>query len=171
MLIKYFAYGSNMSVARLRQRVPSACVIGVYYLDGHSLRFHKSGQDDSAKCDVFQIDGEGRVYGVLYEIDSVDKNQLDRAEGLGVGYGEKIVHIQNEKGVSVKAVTYYALQIDSALKPYSWYVNHVIIGAREAALPDDYILGIDAVEACDDSDAARDARERAIHQICQKIPE
>lgn len=160
-----------MSVARLRQRVPSACVIGVYYLDGHSLRFHKSGQDDSAKCDVFQIDDEGRVYGVLYEIDSVEKVQLDRAEGLGVGYGEKVVHIQNEKGARVQAITYYALQIDEALKPYSWYVNHVVIGASEAALPDDYILSISSVETCDDSDAARDARERVIHQICQKIPE
>ncbi|BBB25951.1 gamma-glutamylcyclotransferase family protein [Amphritea japonica] len=166
MLIKYFAYGSNMSVARLRQRVPSACVIGVYYLDGHSLRFHKSGQDGSAKCNVCYTGGEGRVYGVLYEIDSVEKIQLDKAEGLGVGYGEKMVQIYNLNGTNVEAITYYALQIDEVLKPYSWYVNHVVIGAREAELPDEYILSITSTESVDDADAARNTREREIHQPC-----
>lgn len=163
MLINYFAYGSNMSVTRLKKRVPGASAMGVYYLDGHDLRFHKTGQDNSAKCDAFYT-GEGRVYGVLFEIDSVEKPELDRAEGLGVGYGEKIVDIQNESGDSVEAITYYALQISDALRPYSWYLNHVVIGAREAGLSSDYLLSIESVKSVDDPDTARDARERMIHQ-------
>lgn len=164
MLINYFAYGSNMSVTRLRKRVPGASVMGIYFLDGHSLRFHKSGQDDSAKCDVFYTGEEDRVYGVLFEIDSVEKPELDRAEGLGVGYGEKIVQLQSERGDCVEAITYYALQIDDALMPYSWYLNHVVIGAREARLSSDYLRNIESVKSVDDPDAARDARERMIHQ-------
>ncbi|TNF88372.1 MAG: gamma-glutamylcyclotransferase, partial [Gammaproteobacteria bacterium] len=39
----YFAYGSNMSPARLQARVPSARPLGVYRLKGHRLSFHKRG--------------------------------------------------------------------------------------------------------------------------------
>lgn len=164
--MKYFAYGSNMSLARLRQRVPSAAVIGVYSLAGHALRFHKSGQDDSAKCDAFCTGADDQIYGVLYDIDLNEKPALDRAEGLGVGYGEKMVQLQNENGDSVEAITYYALQIDDSLKPYRWYVNHVVIGAREASLPLDYLRIIEAAESVDDLDIARDTRERMLHPLC-----
>ena len=41
--MKYFAYGSNMSFARLQARVPSARSLGCYALRQHDLRFHKSG--------------------------------------------------------------------------------------------------------------------------------
>jgi len=39
--LRYFAYGSNMSLARLRRRVPSARRIAVATLPGYRLRFHK----------------------------------------------------------------------------------------------------------------------------------
>lgn len=162
--MKYFAYGSNMSLARLRQRVPSAAVIGVYSLAGHALRFHKSGQDGSAKCDAFYTGADDQLYGVLFDIDLNEKAALDRAEGLGVGYGEKVVQLQNENGDYVEAITYYALQIDDSLKPYRWYVNHVVMGAREARLPLDYLRIIEFVESVDDLDTARDIRERELYQ-------
>ena len=41
----YFAYGSNMSVARLRMRTPSARKVGLFRLASHDLRFHKRGAD------------------------------------------------------------------------------------------------------------------------------
>lgn len=62
--MKYFAYGSNMSLLRLWQRVPSAVRIGVFTLQGHQLRFHKLGKDGSGKCDAYQTNNTldlGRV--------------------------------------------------------------------------------------------------------------
>jgi len=41
--MKYFAYGSNMSLLRLRARVPSAERIGMFTLVEHALRFHTNG--------------------------------------------------------------------------------------------------------------------------------
>ena len=38
--LNYFAYGSNMSLARLRARIPSAEKVGSFMLREHSLRFH-----------------------------------------------------------------------------------------------------------------------------------
>ena len=42
--VKYFAYGSNMSLVRLRERVPSAERLGVFILAEYQLRFHKFHQ-------------------------------------------------------------------------------------------------------------------------------
>jgi hypothetical protein len=50
--MQYFAYGSNMSLRRLRTRVPSAVKLGNATLFGHQLKFHKRSQDGSAKCDA-----------------------------------------------------------------------------------------------------------------------
>jgi hypothetical protein len=49
----YFAYGSNMSTARLRQRMPSCKPLGTAVLSEHKLRFHKRSTDQSGKCNAF----------------------------------------------------------------------------------------------------------------------
>src|SRR6056297_3033351 len=160
----YFAYGSNMSIVRLRERVPGARRVGTGTLQYHDLRFHKRGADGSAKCDAFYTgDANHSVYGSLFVIDPAEKPALDAAEGLGVGYGEKPVSVAVGKQQHIEALTYYALAIDETLNPYSWYVQHVLIGARETACPPPYLAWIESTTAIDDDDAARDARERAIH--------
>lgn len=169
--MKYFAYGSNMSIARLRERTPSAVSLGRHHLREYDLRFHKSGADQSAKCDALHT---GRVsdvvMGVLFEIDPAEKVSLDLAEGLGHGYDEKPVVVTSAVGASVKATTYVATHIDDRLAPYAWYVNHVLVGALEALLPEDYIdRRIRAIAAIEDACRARDARERAIHHGCDLI--
>jgi len=163
--MKYFAYGSNMSIARLRERVLSAVSFGCHVLKKHDLRFHKSSNDGSGKCDIFFTGkDEDTIYGVLFEINSSEKSALDRAEGLGFGYDEKEVTVIATDGSSVKAITYIATNIDDDLKPYSWYVNHVLVGANETPLPEDYVQRkIIDVQSIVDDDKTRDAKERAIH--------
>lgn len=89
--MKYFAYGSNMSLLRLRERVPSAARIGMAALVEYSLRFHKwSRKDKSAKSDAFCTrNSDDRVIGALFEIPHHEKGPLDKAEGLGFGYEQK----------------------------------------------------------------------------------
>ncbi|MCP5130316.1 MAG: gamma-glutamylcyclotransferase [Pseudomonadales bacterium] len=162
--MRYFAYGSNMSIARLRQRVPSARRIGLFQLESHDLRFHKRSTDGSAKCDAFETGNPGDcVLGALFEIDIVERRVLDLAEGLGRGYDAKQVAVVADSGASLEAMTYCATSIDSSLRPYSWYLNHVIVGARESGLPAWYIAGIEATESIEDPDIGRDRKERAIH--------
>lgn len=163
----YFAYGSNMSLSRLRARVPSAAALGCWALKGHDLRFDKSSHDGSAKCDAYCTSDAGDVvFGVLFKMDPGEKPALDKAEGLGYGYDEKEVTLTAQDGALITATTYFATNIDVHMKPYSWYLNHVLVGAREALLPADYIeLRIASVVAVEDSDRDRDARERAIHLL------
>lgn len=146
----YFAYGSNMSTARLTARTPSARVVGRGRLPGHALRWHKRGRDGSGKCDVTVADAglTAVVWGVLYRIDCAEKADLDRIEGLGVGYDEHEVVVSTEAGDMV-ARTYRAKPeaVDPALRPRRWYKAHVLTGAREHGLPAPYIEMIEAVEA------------------------
>lgn len=157
-----FAYGSNMSAARLRARVPSARVIGRGLLHGHRLVWHKISKDGSGKCDVVASDAPGAVvHGVVYRIDQVEKATLDRAEGLGRGYAERQVTVQvgDER---IVATMYYATHTDPSLRPYSWYHAHVLTGAYEHELPSEYIAELEAIETLQDQDPARHAEQMAL---------
>lgn len=163
-LTEYFAYGSNMSTARLRARMPSCRPIGVAILPGHTLRFHKRSRDGSAKCDAFAGGDADRVIGVLFRFDPAERPALDKAEGVGNGYDAATVTVINSQGRRRKVLTYLAApdHIDDRLKPYGWYKDHVLAGCAEHGLPREYVADhIQAVEAVPDPNKARDAKERA----------
>jgi len=160
----YFSYGSNMSARRLRARAPSARKIDTGILEAHQLVFHKHGKDGSAKCDVRHSgDPAHFVIGVLYEIHPDDMPELDRIEGLGSGYETKDVLIRLDDGSPVEAFTYYATRINADLKPFDWYKEHVLAGARENAFPEKYIRAIEKIEFVEDTDVERRSRELSIY--------
>ncbi len=161
--MKYFAYGSNMATKRIGRRVASAQVIETCLLKQHDLRFHKKGKDNSAKCDAFYT-GMSRdfIWGVLYWMDPKHKPALDHAEGRGNGYEVKIVSVTGVNGHFHRALTYYATHIEPSLKPYNWYKNHVMTGALEAGLCENYIDRIRRVESIADPDTERSKMEYGI---------
>lgn len=161
----YFAYGSNMSHARLLARVPSAKRLGTYQLLAHELRFHKEGWDQSAKCDaLFTGNPQHCIYGALYRIDPDEKTSLDKAEGTGKGYEEKTVEIRDEEGCPQEAFTYIATHVDTSLKPFSWYLQHVLIGAREIQVPEWYLQQLEMTPTQRDPDPQREASQLAIYK-------
>ena len=162
--VVYFAYGSNMSTARLRERMPSCEPLGIATLPGHALRFHKRSKDKSGKCNAFATDDGQSVVGVLFSFDPAERATLDRAEGVGNGYEHATVTVINDEGRRRKVLTYLASPdaIDDTLTPYSWYKDFVLSGCAEHGLPADYVAAyVQSVEATTDPETARDARERA----------
>ncbi len=160
----YFAYGSNMSLKRIRGRVPQARFMTTAFLPGYALRFHKIGRDGSGKCDAYKTGHSGdRVYGVVYKIDQAGGHLLDRWEDLGYGYGRKTVVVLSGDLGAIEAETYYAIRTEDSLKPFHWYKEHVMRGAAEWNLPGDYIQRIAATESVDDPVKIRVEREMAIY--------
>ncbi len=158
----YFAYGSNLLSARLRERTPSARVVGVGHLRQHELRWHMLSTDGSGKCDIVQAAGPAvHVQGVVYEIFTTEKPHLDAAETLGVGYAEKEVEIELASG-RLQASVYHALAIDPMATPYDWYKNIVVAGAREHGLAADYILQLERAPMQADPDPRRSVRHAAL---------
>lgn len=163
----YFSYGSNMSIKRLSTRIPSAKLITIAVLPGHELKFHKVGKDGSGKCDIFPTDKpDSGVIGVVFDIHPLEKVELDRKEGLGSGYEEKMVRVITMNGDRLMASSYYATKTESSIKPFRWYLEHVIRGARENGLPKYYIQALQEQESVADPDIKRYEAEMAIyHQL------
>jgi hypothetical protein len=163
--VVYFAYGSNMSTARLRKRMPNCKPLGIATLPDYELRFHKRSTDKSGKCNAFASGNGNSVIGVLFSFDPAERAKLDDAERVGSGYEHAIVTVINDKGRRRKVLTYLATPeyIDNNLRPYGWYKDFVLAGGKEHGLPPEYIAEyIESVEAIEDPNKTRDKRQRAI---------
>lgn len=162
--LKYFAYGSNLHLFRMRRRVPSCRALGLATLTGYKLYFHKRGQDGSGKCNAFYTGRSlDRVMGVVYEMAAAERVYLDLAEGLGKGYDleTRWVTLQNAE----QEIFFYAAQpnyIDDSLKPFSWYKELVIQGSRMHRLPELYINTIMQLQSIPDPDQTRADEHRRI---------
>jgi len=149
--MRYAAYGSNLHPHRLRERAPSARLLGTVRLHGWRLRFHKRGQDGSAKCNI--IAGPGAIYAAIFEVEIHHKQQLDELEGLHVGYEETHVFA----GRFGTCATYLATEshIDDQLLPFSWYRELVLAACEVHGFPKDYVDGIRAIPHQVDDDLSR----------------
>ena len=165
----YFAYGSNLHPHRLQLRVPSSQPVTPAVLPGHQLRFHKRGRDGSGKCNIWRTDNPAdRVIGALYRMLAHEKPLLDSAEGLGRGYQvttfqlRTLATAEQDCPAELPGFCYVAQpdHIDDTLRPFSWYHELVVSGARYHRLPADYIDHIDGIESQPDHDFER----HALHQ-------
>jgi gamma-glutamylcyclotransferase len=150
----YAAYGSNLHPQRLRERIKSATLRGTAFLGRYTLRFHKRGQDDSAKCGISEC-GQG-LHVAIYEMDEADRRVLDGIEGVGKGYEVDEVGVPGFG----QCFTYVAssTHIDHLLQPFDWYREMVLLGCLRHAFPASYCERIAALPVIEDPDPAR--RER-----------
>lgn len=164
MKINYFAFGSNLSSARLLQRIPEAEVHCVAILDRHRLCWRKNDRGQSGKCDIeFTGSKDDIVYGVIYLMTHADKLELDVYETTGFGYDHKPVEVTSTHGDVIDAFTYFALDIDHSQQPFHWYKEHVLRGALEHRFPLPYIEYIRGTPSIDDHDSERHLRELSIY--------
>ena len=150
----YFAYGSNLHPARLFERAPSSELVGVAALDGHALHFHKRADDTSGKCDVV-VEPAATVYGALFRLAEADLGGLDAAES---GYERALVRVRAlPRGETAEAWVYRARpdRVVAALRPFGWYRDLVVAGARFHGLPAAYVAAMEAVPVRDDPDLLR----------------
>lgn len=150
--VNYIAYGSNLHVARIQQRLDAVVIRGVVPLPGWSLKFNKRGRDGSAKCNLMAA-ARATAFGVVYQIPGRQKIILDQIEGLGKGYNEHWLSLP-EFGDAYFYRASVASTIDD-LQPYSWYKGLVVAGAQFHVLPSDYIDAIEAIVAAEDPDRER----------------
>ena len=161
-----FAYGSNMNLNRLSQRVPSAKKVSNAFLPGYKLVCNKvSKKDGSAKANIIKTDNlADLVWGVLFTIDSNEKSQLDKAEGLGMGYHEDNLTFFYDAGNAYTAQVYIAdsKSIDNTLLPYDWYKEFIVTGAIQNKLPEGYISQLQAIACICDPDEERRTKNYSI---------
>ncbi len=141
--IKYFAYGSNMDKNQMERR-------GVFVFDSvkgklpdHTLIFPVFSEGRG--CGVADIiPAEDEVWGVVYTIDRRGMERLDMYENV---YRKKKVDVHTDEGI-IPAVTYIVdepleKKKDEHIAPSDKYLHHIINGAQEHGIEEDYIKRIE----------------------------
>ena len=164
--MKIFAYGSNMNINRLKERVPSAIKVCNSSVEGYKFLFNKkSNVDGSAKGNIHQTnDAADKVWGVVFEIAESDKSGLDKVEGLGKGYNEQQIELLDDKGNAVQAQVYVADAgaINNEVVPFDWYKAFIVSGAEQNNLPADYTKTLKNATAKVDKNVQRSQQQQAI---------
>lgn len=114
--VLYFAYGSNLDEAQMRERCPSAERGPRAVLRGYALTFggfsHRWG---GAVASVIRAQG-AEVHGLLYAIDAEDIAALDRCEGHPFAY-ERVERIVVDEESRRRRVHLY-LQPEEGFEPW-----------------------------------------------------
>ena len=159
----YLAYGSNLHPLRLRERVPSASLLGTVLLSGQRVAFHKISPDGSSKADLIEDGRCALAFGALYSIDHQHLPALDAVEGLGSGYDRHLFPLRF-RGRSLRPFTYRAsaTHIHPDMQPFSWYRDLVMAGAEYLDLPRSYKQGLSGVAVQHDPDPKRHSEHVAL---------
>ena len=164
--IFYFAYGSNLLPQRIEARLGRCPLVTVAEINGRQLRINKTGLDGSAKCNAFRSGNDGHtLQGVIYRLTSPQKYLLDKYEGLGRGY-----HIEwedarcRQSGKKHPVMLYVADRqgIREDIRPFRWYRDYVLDGARYFSLSAETIRALEAHPVIDDDDNHRNHQNRQI---------
>ena len=86
------------------------------------------------------------------------------AEGLGYGYLLHEVEVHTDGGNTEQVAVYLAQDgyINSDLKPFTWYLDICLCGARQHDLPAEYISIMETIPSIPDPDAERAAENQAL---------
>ncbi len=142
----YFAYGSNMSTRRLQHRLPGAVPLGIAEWRERALVFDKLSRDGSGKANLISRAGECS-WGVVFRLQTHHWAVLDSFEP---GYSRCDSMVLQPDGSELDVQTYLAdadhVAGEAAPPPYDWYLEHLLLGAREHGLPLAYIARLEAIE-------------------------
>ncbi|MHA1833758.1 MAG: gamma-glutamylcyclotransferase family protein [Candidatus Baldrarchaeia archaeon] len=143
MLVWYFAYGRNVNIYRLCERIrenPFFICRGI--LPGYRLTFNKFPGPASGYGYANIIpSAEEYVEGALYLLTDTALRNLDRYEGVSEHYVRKMVNVWNiDMQIWVEAETYVATKTDDSLKPYKDYLEEIIEGVKTIGLSSNWII-------------------------------
>lgn len=132
----YFAYGANMSVATMRHRCPGAQAVGPAVLEGFGFFVGREGWGS------VRPSGGDTVHGVLWRLTLRDLAALHAYELLHKGLYDlrRLPVLHDTRRLSAMI---YLLRRRVPGRPRPGYIESIAAAAREWALPERYIRGIE----------------------------
>ena len=151
----YFAYGSNMDWAQMKQRCPLAKFVCRAKLPAHRLAFTlKSARRDCGVADVAP-DQAKAVWSVVYELPDNELKNLDKDESFRPGrpdnqseYTREDHYVWREghpKRPLLVALYRGHPQLDPPL-PSDDYKGVIVDGAKHWSLPAEYIRQLESIQ-------------------------
>ena len=125
-MILYFAYGSNMSAARMKQRLGWEAPRRAATLKDFQLVFDQAGFNDPSWSPAnIRSDQGGLVEGIVYEVKEKDLKILDGYEKYYQRLEVKVMAAQEKK---LDAVTYLSKKNRWEKPPTQEYLNFLLEG-------------------------------------------
>lgn len=142
----YFAYGSNMQRATfIERRGMQPLAARRAYLDDHRLCFDLPIGSGERGVANLRIEPGVRTWGVAYLLTHDACAFLDRTEGLDRGFYRRLsIVVAADDGERLPAFAYQGERRDPRRKPSARYLGILLAGARELALPADYVAWLEA---------------------------
>ena len=136
----YIAYGSNMNLAQMATRCPTAAVVGASELQGYRLLFR--GGHANAVATVEPYEG-GSVPVVVWTIAEADEAALDRYEGFPFLYRKETVKIKLNG--RIRNVMVYIMNVKDDCghrplgQPSAYYYTTILEGYKSAGFDVDIL--------------------------------
>jgi cation transport regulator ChaC len=146
--VLYFAYGSNMDSAQMRQSCPGAqLAYASARLDGYEFDFRRRSLRWQAGVADIVKQAHASVFGCLWRLPDDEIPALDKREGVNANppaYRRLTVTVTAEAKPHT-ALTYAVVnKSPSPIAPSSDYARLVIQSAHTHALPPDYLASLQA---------------------------
>lgn len=128
----YLAYGSNLNIAQMRHRCPTARVVGTAEIEGYKLLFKGSGT--GAYLTIEKAQGKS-VPVAVWEVGRHDELSLDRYEGYPHFYYKtdmtvECIEIGTQRERKVDAFVYIMHEDRRLGIPSRYYVETCLEGYR-----------------------------------------
>ena len=144
--MNYFAYGSNMSTAYIRDYCPSATFVMRARLPNFHIEFRRYSADlQGGISSIIEAPGE-MIHGVLYDIEEAEILALDILEDVPDNiYRRDSYLVFGEDGNWHQGDLYRVCEPAGPYTPSRTYVDFMLAGAREHNLDPTYIQGLQAI--------------------------
>jgi gamma-glutamylcyclotransferase (GGCT)/AIG2-like uncharacterized protein YtfP len=139
------AYGSNLNLAQMANRCPTARVIGQSALTGRRLLFRGAHANAVATVEPF---AGSKVPVLVWEITPHDEAALDRSEGFPFLYRKERMKV-TLNGKTITAMVYVMNDGRPLGQPSCYYYSSILEGYKAAGFDADVLrkATIDSVEA------------------------
>ena len=130
-MIKYFGYGSNMDLQRIKARGVNIYNLERGTLENWRIVFNLIDEDivGSGFANIEPHD-KSNVEGVIYLIDEVSVISLDKFEDYPIDYSKEILKVKDENNQYVECLAYVGQlgRLRPELRPTRSYLQHILNG-------------------------------------------
>jgi gamma-glutamylcyclotransferase (GGCT)/AIG2-like uncharacterized protein YtfP len=151
-VVRYFTYGSNMSLTQITDRMPTARFVGTGRLPGYRLVFGTTGTIFRDSVATIYPDQNSEVWGGIAEVSEHDLNRMDFYEGVQQGeYARIKVNVESaSSGMLEQLPTYCSQRRVREGRPSPEYLGRLLSGALELGLPNHYLEFLQSLKHSDE---------------------
>jgi hypothetical protein len=146
----FFAYGTNMHLAQIKQRCSHPVYVAAAFLADYRIGFYGHSAEWDGALETAVRQPGSRLWGVVYALNDLDWDQLDqwmdaRFDGTGKRFHYP-VQVCDLRGNRYEARMYKLDVLGPACPPNEHYIEGILAGARANQLPPAYIDNLLSIE-------------------------